>query len=143
MPVPDTSTVNALNALPGVKTDRGRAAALGLPAAWRGTLGRIRVGASVSVQKENEVRQRLGLAPLSPPMISVPLCPDCGSVHHTRCNGHAGPVVVLGPAQVVRSVGGARRRRKPVWRPCLPVELTAAQRARVLEYAAWLLQQES
>ena len=33
--------------------------------------------------------------------IPVPACPDCGSVHHARCNGNAGAVVVLAPGETV------------------------------------------
>lgn len=33
--------------------------------------------------------------------VSVPACPDCGSVHHARCNGNHGTAVVLAPGQQV------------------------------------------
>ena len=33
-------------------------------------------------------------------------CPDCGSVHHARCNGNAGAVVVLGNGERVTTPRG-------------------------------------
>jgi hypothetical protein len=41
-----------------------------------------------------------------PPAIPVPPCPDCGSVHHARCNGNAGVVVVLAPGERVTTPRG-------------------------------------
>jgi hypothetical protein len=41
-----------------------------------------------------------------PPEIPVPPCPDCGSVHHARCHGNAGAVVVLAPGETVRKPRG-------------------------------------
>lgn len=67
----------------------------------------------------------------------VPLCPDCGSVHHARCNGNGGEAVVLAPGETVRRQGTQRKRRN-YWRPCLPAALTPQQRAQVLEFAAML-----
>lgn len=40
----------------------------------------------VSRRTENKVRAALGLAVLAP-RVEVDPCPDCGSVHHGRCNG--------------------------------------------------------
>lgn len=102
MPQPEQSTMQALERLAGAKSHRAKCVALGLPLSWRGTVGRILAGRAVSLDKENEVRQRLGLHPVTPPLVGVPPCPDCGSVHHTRCNGHeAAVVVVLAPGQAV------------------------------------------
>ena len=36
----------------------------------------------------------------------TPACPDCGSVHHARCNGHNGAVVVLADGETVRRPRG-------------------------------------
>jgi hypothetical protein len=54
--------------------------------------------------------------------VEVPSCPDCGSVHHARCNGHAGAVVVLAAGETVRKPGQSRQ-RPHYYRPCLPVDL--------------------
>ena len=40
----------------------------------------------VSLATENHVRALLGLTALLP-SVTVPSCPDCGGVHHGRCNG--------------------------------------------------------
>lgn len=140
MPDPYCDTKNALNRLVGL-SDRSRCAALGLPETWRGTLGRIRANIPVSEEKENEVRWRLGLAPLVR-LIPVPPCEDCGSVHHARCHGNAGEVVVLAENErVVCSVCLTVRRRRAAWRPMLPVELTLEQRAQVRAFAQALLRE--
>ncbi len=70
-------------------------------------------------------------------LIPVPPCPDCGSVHHARCNGNGGHAVVLALGETVRRPG-QRRQRRAYWRPCLPAKLTPQQRAQVLEFAATL-----
>lgn len=137
MPKPSNDTRRAIFALPGRSTDRGRCVALGLPLSWRGTLNRIANDFPVSLDKENEVRLRLGLPALVPPLVPVPPCPDCGSVHHARCNGNGGQAVVLAPGETVRRPA-AKRQRRAYWRPCLPAALTPQQRAQVLELAALL-----
>ena len=71
----------------------------------------------VSRAAENRVRAALGLTPLPAP-IPIEPCPDCGSVHHARCNGHAGPVVVLAATErVVRASGAPKRKRRRLHRP--------------------------
>ena len=102
MPHPEQSTTQALNAIPGAKSHRAKCVALSLPMSWRGTVGRILTGQPVSLDKENEVRQRLGLPPVTLPLVPVPPCPDCGGVHIGRCNGHpVTAVVALAPGQAV------------------------------------------
>ena len=64
----------------------------------------------VSRQSENRVRLAVGLSPLPAP-VSVDPCPDCGSVHHARCNGNDGPVVVLAATEKVVRAGRGRKRR--------------------------------
>lgn len=64
-------------------------------------------------------------------------CPDCGSVHHARCNGNGGTAIVLAPGETVRRPGQPRQRRT-YWRPCLPATLTPQQRAQVVGYASQL-----
>ncbi len=128
MPKPLNDTRKAIFALPGRPTDRGRCVALNLPLSWRGTLNRIANNFPVSLDKENEVRLRLGLPTIYPPLVPVPPCPDCGSVHHARCHGNGGPVVVLAPGETVRRPAKAKRRR-PVRRPWMGAELTAAMNA--------------
>jgi len=59
-----------------------------------------------------------------PPLVPVPPCPDCGSVHHARCNGHNGAVVVLADGETVRRPGQSKPRPK-VRRPWMGAELTA------------------
>ena len=128
MPKPNYQTRNALNAIPGAKTDRAKCVALNLPLSWRGTIGRIRKGEAVSMEKENIVRLQLGLPMLTPPLVPVPPCPDCGSVHHARCNGNGGQAVVLAPGETVRRQG-PQRKRLAVRRPWMGYELSAAMDA--------------
>jgi len=127
MPKPNYQTRNALNAIPGAKTDRAKCVALNLPLSWRGTIGRIRKGEAVSMEKENIVRLQLGLPMLTPPLVPVPPCPDCGSVHHARCNGNGGTAIVLAPGETVRRPG--QRLRPRVRRPWMGAELSAAMDA--------------
>jgi hypothetical protein len=102
MPQPEQSTMQALERLAGAKSHRAKCVALGLPLSWRGTVGRILASQAVSLDKENEVRQRLGLHPVMLPLVPVPPCPDCGGVHTGRCNGHpVTAVVTLAPGQAV------------------------------------------
>jgi len=122
MPKPHYQTRNVL-CLVAAPTDRAKCKAMGLPEHWRGTIGRIRKGEAVSLDKENIVRLRLGMSVLAPPLIPVPPCPDCGSVHHARCNGNGGTVIVLAPGETVRRPG--QRTRPAVRRPWMGAELTA------------------
>ena len=64
MPQPDDQTRKALIAFKGGKSQRATCAALGLDESWRGTIHRIIHRIDVSMEKENEVRNRLGLPPL-------------------------------------------------------------------------------
>jgi len=145
MPKPHYQTRNALNAIPGAKTDRSKCVALNLSLSWRGTIGRIRNGFAVSLEKENEVRLRLGLPLLAPTVIAAIPCPSCaarGKIenHANGLDCHNKPViqaVVLAPGETVRRQGTQRKRRN-YWRPCLPAALTPQQRAQVLEFAAML-----
>jgi hypothetical protein len=59
-----------------------------------------------------------------PPLVPVPPCPDCGSVHHARCNGNGGTAVVLAPGETVRRSGQSKPRPK-VRRPWMGYELSA------------------
>ena len=77
----------------------------------------------------------------APALVSIPPCPDCGSVHHARCNGNGGQAVVLAPGETVRRPAQSKRQRRRYWRPCLPSELTSQQRAMVLEFVAELQQE--
>ena len=70
--------------------------------------------AHVSRQSEQRVRRAFGLPPL-PALVPVDPCPDCGSVHHARCNGNSGPVVVLGSTERVIKRGGAPQRKRYRW----------------------------
>jgi hypothetical protein len=106
MPKPQNDTRSALVAIKDGKSQRATCAALGLDDSWRGTIHRIIHRIDVGTDKENEVRLRLGLPVLSPTLVPVPACPDCGSVHHARCNGHAGAVVVLAPGETVTTPRG-------------------------------------
>lgn len=143
MPKPSKDTQNALNALQGAKTHRGRCAALGLDASWRGTIGRIIYGHPVGLDKENEVRHRLGLPPIAPPLVPVPPCPDCGSVHHARCNGNGGHAVVLAPGETVtKATPKPPRQRRQYYRPCLSDALgrelaSAGYTTKLVELALW------
>ena len=132
MPIPDTSTTQALQRLPGAKSHRSKCLALGLPVAWRGTVGRIIYGHAVSLDKENTVRARLGLPPIAPPQIPVTPCPSCAARGITRshgdgldCNGNGGTAVVLADGETVRRPGTPQKRKR-YWRPCLSKELEKA-----------------
>lgn len=124
MPIPEQSTIEALQRLSWAKTHRAKCAALALPEAWRGTIGRILSGQAVGLDKENEVRIRLELPQRVPAMIEVPPCEDCGDVHTGRCNGKpVAAVVMLAPGETVRITNGTRRQRKAYYRPCLSPEV--------------------
>ena len=63
-----------------------------------------------------------------PRLVETPACPDCGVVHNGgRCNGQ--PVTV----RLVRPDGTSNRKR--YWRPCLPVNLSADQKRRIMKIA--------
>lgn len=66
-------------------------------------------------------------------------CPDCGSVHHARCNGNGGTAVVLAAGETVRRP--TRRKRPVVRRPWMGVELSAAMDAAGMSDATvrWLV----
>jgi len=86
----------------------------------------------VSLHAENRVRAALGLPPLPAPVL-IPPCPDCGSVHHARCNGNSGPVVVLAATERVVKAGGGRKRRKLV----RPVATETQNSRRIALGAGW------
>ena len=67
----------------------------------------------VSLANENRIRAVLNLPPLPAP-VPVDPCPDCGSVHHARCHGNDGPVVVLAATERVVKAGGGRKRKRLV-----------------------------
>lgn len=76
---------------------------LSKPAAYR-------IANDATYRPSQAVVDRLILAPMPQlPLIPVPACPDCGSVHHARCNGHAGQVVVLAQGERVVTQRGAWR----------------------------------
>ena len=110
---------------------RKTAEALGVP---HGVLADILAGRSghVSLHAENRVRAALGLPPLPAPVL-IPPCPDCGSAHHTRCNGNSGPVVVLAATERVVKAGGGRKRRKLV----RPVATETQNSRRIALGAGW------
>ena len=89
---------------------RKTAKVLGVP---HSVLADILAGRSghVSLHAENRVRAALGLPPLPAPVL-IPPCPDCGSAHHTRCNGNSGPVVVLAATERIVGRGKPRNRRR-------------------------------
>ena len=86
----------------------------------------------VSLHAENRVRAALGLPPLPAPVL-IPPCPDCGSAHHTRCNGNSGPVVVLAATEKVVRAGRGRKRRRLV----RPVATEAQNSRRLALGAGW------
>lgn len=146
MPIPDTSTTQALQRLPGAKSHRSKCVALGLPVTWRGTVGRIIYGHAVSLDKENTVRARLGLPPIALPQIPVTPCPSCAARGITRshgdgldCNGNGGTAIVLAPNETVRRP--TRRKRPVVRRPWMGVELSSAMDAAGMSDATvrWLV----
>lgn len=59
-------------------------------------------------------------------VVPVPPCPDCGSVHHARCNGHGGACVVLAPTERVVAARPPAKRPRRLVRPVA----SAAQNAR-------------
>lgn len=78
---------------------RKTAMALGVPYTMVRDVIKGRHG-HVSLASENHLRQLLALEPL-PLLVTIPACPDCGNVHHGRCNGK--PVAIR----------PAHRRREP------------------------------
>ena len=110
---------------------RKTAKALGVP---HSVLADILAGRSghVSLHAENRVRAALGLPPLPAPVL-IPPCPDCGSAHHTRCNGNSGPVVVLAATEKVVRAGRGRKRRRLV----RPVATEAQNSRRLALGAGW------
>ena len=144
MPKPDPSTIEALKRLPDAKTHRAKCVALGLPIYWHGTIGRILYEQNVSAMKENEVRQRLGLPPITPPLIPTHPCPSCAArgiiySHGDKLDCHDKPVVavaLLAPGEVVlpAPMPKRKRRRKAYWRPCFPLMSDQAKR-KVWAYA--------
>ena len=86
----------------------------------------------ISRQMEGRIRLALGLPPLPAPVL-IPPCPDCGSAHHTRCNGNSGPVVVLAATERVVKAGGGRKRRKLV----RPVATETQNSRRIALGAGW------
>ena len=97
-----------------------------------------RLANDLSYRPSQSLVDKIRQAPMpTPPLIPVPPCSDCGSVHHARCNGNGGVAVVLAPGETVRRPAQPKRRRR-YWRPCLPASLTPEQRAQVVELAATL-----
>ena len=86
----------------------------------------------ISRQMEGRIRLALGLPPLPAP-VPVDPCPDCGSVHHARCNGNSGPVVVLAATERVVKAGRGRKRRRLV----RPVATEAQNSRRLALGAGW------
>ena len=134
MPKPDPSTIEALKRLLDAKTHRAKCVTLGLPIYWHGTIGRILYGQNVSAMKENEVRQRLGLPPITPPLIPTHPCPSCAARGIIRSHGdkldcHDKPVVavaLLAPGEVVKPAPTPKRKRLKVRRPYMGHELSVA-----------------
>ena len=124
----EPDTVAVIQAMHEKLSYRAIAHELGLDhRTWPPTLRRIARGETVSVYKENYVRRALGMEPVTL-MVETPACPDCGSVHSAgRCNGK--PVTV----RLVRPDGTSKRKR--YWRPCLPHDMTADQKRRIMEIA--------
>lgn len=134
MPIPEQSTIEALQRLSWAKTHRAKCQALSLPSSWRGTIGRILHGHMVGLDKENEVRLRLGLPQRVPTMIEVPPCEDCGDVHTGRCNGKpVAAVVTLAPGETARITNSTKRQRRAYYRPCLSPEVGDVVKERGLD----------
>ena len=99
---------------------------LDLPRRFWPVLSRIVNSGPVSVAMENDVRRALGMNQI-PAQKPADVCLDCGAVHvaTARCNGQ--PVTV----RLVRPDGTSNRKR--YWRPCLPVNLSADQKRRIMK----------
>jgi transcriptional regulator with XRE-family HTH domain len=94
------STFDAITGLvERLGSQRAVAKLLGVPSATISDILRGRDG-HISRERENEIRAALALEPL-PLLVTIPACPDCGNVHHGRCNGK--PVAIR----------PAHRRREP------------------------------
>ncbi len=80
------STFDAITGLvERLGSQRAVAKLLGVPSATISDILRGREG-HISRERENEIRAALALEPL-PLLVTIPACPDCGNVHHGRCNG--------------------------------------------------------
>lgn len=95
----DASTIAIINALSGKPSSSPR-----LKVAISDALN----GKAMSRTRENWLRTQIGGDPL-PTLCEVEACPDCGSVHHARCNGNNGAVIVLGEGQRVSGRRAPRR----------------------------------
>ena len=86
------------------------AESLGFEASFAGTISAIlnEKHGQVSLATENKLRLALGLDVLHS-IVEVESCEDCGSVHHARCHGHDGPVVVLAENEKITRV----KKKKP------------------------------
>jgi len=111
---PHASTVTALSARRNGLSLRGLARALHYTENFAPTLGDVLNGRAgvITISTENDLRARLGLAPIPAPL-TVPPCPDCGNVHTGRCHGKpVAQVVCLAPDETVRPGAQPRNPRR-------------------------------
>ncbi len=112
-------TVKRLTETKNGATWREFARALQYDESYAATLNKAAHGTpgAMTLQAENILRVRLGLAPVH--MIEVPTCPDCGMAHTGRCFGKPviQVVVLSNEERVVRK--GKPRSRKRYHRPCM------------------------
>ena len=91
-------------------------------------LSDVRNGKPMSLKRERRMCEALGIDP-PPVMVETPACPDCGEPHVATVGCGGQPVTV----RLVRPDGTSKRKR--YWRPCLPHDMTADQKRRIMEIA--------
>ncbi len=96
---------------------RAACRALGLPESMSATISRILRGEPVSLARENEIREILGLPPLHVEMRPAPVCPVCGVVHAIGdCKGK----LRQGGQIIIRAKPQKRNRPTGDYRPRIP-----------------------
>ena len=78
---------------------------------------------------EAVLKSRLHYVAIEPGMTPTPACPDCGEPHVATAGCGGQPVTV----RLVRPDGTSKRKR--YWRPCLPHDMSADQKRRIMEIA--------
>jgi hypothetical protein len=115
-----TLSTDTIDTLRGARNGslKGTAVGLGFNESFAGTISAVLNGkrGQVSMETENKLRLALGLTVLY--TVEVPSCTDCGSVHHARCHGNHGDVVVLGAAKPNRPQSPNAKRRKALRAAC-------------------------
>lgn len=109
----DQDTTDALRERKATKPYRTLCRELGYPETYAATLSAtVRgIAGSMTLEAENVLRVRLGLAPRQ--TIQAPPCPDCGALHTGRCHGEPGEIVWIKSGEKVIKQRPSKPRRRP------------------------------